>query len=415
MPKHSVHISHLIYAYFFAFLLFRGVPDLGCILLALLGMFISLQTGVRHQVLIKIGGWSKQDTWLSLSIASVFVFKLLSMLWSNNPELALKNAIWHIYLITWPLVFLAICYAKPNLIKVLKALSYGMIIITIWNVVAILFQLPFYHLRPGFDLNAGILAELLLVSGTWLLVAATDKSEGLRQHEKWLFAISSGCAWFTLYTTGRRTEWIAFFIVALVIILWRLRRHLTPTRTLILFGAGVCMLVTFFYLRQERFLLAYQEAISYLQQPNKEVFNQSMATSVGARLEMYRLGISAFLDNPILGIGAGARPYLLPEYGGGGLGGVLFHHRHFHSEYLQALVEGGVIWAVIFATAIAYFIKKMVIEKHANENLISMLSFALVACFMMAGTVSASLIYNQPVATFVVFSALLWATSRTNN
>lgn len=412
MLKPSTILSCFIYAYFLLFLLFRGVPDFGCIVLALIGTWIALRSGLRQRVLADIGGWSKQDTLISLSVASVFFFKMLSMLWSSTPELALKNAVWHIYLITWPMVFLAVCYAKPSVIKILKALAYGMIIIAFWNITALLFELPFYHLRPNFDLNPGILAELLLISGTWLLVAATDKSSGIMKPEKWLFAIASGSAWFTLYTTGRRTEWIAFFVVALIIILWRIRKHLTPTRTIALSGLVICMLAGFFYLRQERFLLAYTEAMGYLQQPNKEVFNQSMATSVGARLEIYRLGISAFLDSPIIGISASARPDMLPEYGGGGLGGELFHHRHFHSEYLQALVEGGVVWAIIFATAVAYFIKKMIIEKYTNENLIAMLSFALVASFMMAGTVSASLIYNQPVATFVVFSALLWASSR---
>jgi O-antigen ligase len=415
MSKQTTLAARLIYVYFFALLLFKGVPDLGSILLALGGALLMLQAKFRQRVLDSIGGWSAQDSWLALSIGSVFLFKLLSMLWSTNPELALKNAIWHAYLITWPLVFFSICYAKPSLINILKALAYGMIAIALWNTVALWLQQPFYHLRPNFDLNAGILAELLLVSGTWLLVAATDTSAKLSRQDKFLFTASSVCACFTLYTSGRRTEWVAFFIITLAILLWRMKKQLTIKRSLIVAGIILSVLITFFYLRQDRFLLAYHEAMAYNQHQNKDVFNQSMTTSVGARLEMYRLGISAFLDHPILGISASARPNTLPEYGGGGLGGPLFQHRHFHSEYLQALVEGGIVWAIIFACSIWFFIKKMVIETYENKNLVSMLAFALVACFMLAGSVSASLIYTQAVAVFVVFSAILWAANRVND
>ena len=170
--------------------------------------------------------------------------------------------------------------------------------------------------------------------------------------------------------------------------------------------------MAFFYLREERFLLAYHEALAYWQQAQAGGANNSIVTSVGARMEMYRLGISAFIDHPLIGNSADIRPDRLPQYGGGGLGGEQFHHRHFHSEYLQVLVEGGVVWAAIFMTAVVYFIRAFIVKPFQSSNLISMLAFALVASYMLAGTISASLIYTQAVATFTVFSALLWANLR---
>ena len=110
---------------------------------------------------------------------------------------------------------------------------------------------------------------------------------------------------------------------------------------------------------------------------------------------------------------AGVRPDLLPQYGGGGMGEG-FKHRHFHSEYVQALVEGGLVWAGIFLTSVVYFIRKLVLEpiRRYGQNQISVLAFALVASYMLTGMFTAALVYNQPVATFTVFSAFLWSLIR---
>lgn len=398
--------------YFSTFLWFKGVPDAGTIALGLLGLFCVIHRNTREKILRDIGGWTAQDTWVSLAIASVFVFKMTSMLWANSPELAMKNALWHSYFMIWPLVFFAFCYLRLRVVQALQAMAVGLIVLGVWNVIALMFGVPLYHMRAGFDLNAGILAELLLVMGTWLFVAVTDKSERFQSLQKWLFGVGSLSAWFVLYTTERRTEWIGFFVIVVVVGIWRIRHWLTLPRALALLGLLLGACVAFFYLREERFLLAYHEALAYWQQAQAGGANNSIVTSVGARMEMYRLGISAFIDHPLIGNSADIRPDRLPQYGGGGLGGEQFHHRHFHSEYLQVLVEGGVVWAAIFMTAVVYFIRAFIVKPFQSSNLISMLAFALMASYMLAGTISASLIYTQAVATFTVFSALLWANLR---
>jgi len=388
----------------------------------LVGIFCLASPTARAQTLAGIGGWTRQDTWMSLAVSSVFIFKLTSALWATTPRLAVENAIWHIYLITWPLVFLALSYCKPKLHQALVALAWGLILISVWDVYALLHvDLSHYHQGAVFTMNKGILAELVLIAGTWLLIAATTSNPkntrpeithlAITKQTRILFILATLSAWLILYTTDRRTEWIGFFIITILIGFWRIHHLLNVFRTLALCLGLVAIGVIFFYLRQERLLLAYNEALLYFSQADKTT-SAAIATAVGARLEMYRLGIAAFLDHPIFGMSAGVRPYLLPQYGGGGLGGEQFHHRHFHSEFIQALAEGGIVWATTFFIAIAYFVRKLVIEPFKTHSLASLLAFGLVASFILAGTLSASLIYNQPVATFVVFSAFLWAVIR---
>jgi len=342
----------------------------------------------------------------------VFIFKLISTLWAATPRLAVANAIWHIYLITWPLVFLAMSYCKPKLNQALQALAWGLILIGMWDIYALLNTgIPKYHQGAFFTTGQGILAELVLIAGSWLLIVATSDDQKIDRQSRFLFIVATLCAWVVLYTTDRRGEWIGFFIITVLIGFWRIRHLLNLTRSLALLLGWMMIGVAFFYLRQERLLLAYNEALQYFLQVDKTT-PTAITTSVGARLEMYRLGISAFLDNPILGMSAGIRPYLLPQYGG--LGGDQFYHRHFHSEFIQALAEGGIVWATTFLIAIIYFIRKLILEPFKTQGLASTLAFGLVASFILAGLFSASLVYNQQVATFVVFSAFLWAIIRSN-
>lgn len=400
----------IIFLYFFFMVSTKLTPDIGCVVLALIGAACLLRRGAREKFLRDIGGWTRQDTYLACAIASVFVFKMLSMLWAKNPELAMKNALWHAYFIAWPLVFVAFCSIKLRLSSVLEAMAAGMIVIAVWDVASIVFNGTLYHQYPVSYINAGILAQMLLVMGSWLFVAATDKSAALPKAKKLVFAIGALSAWFILYTTERRTEWIGFFIILLLVGFWRIRHWLTPARSLVLFVTIVGACAAFFYMRQERFLLAFNEAFEYWQHAKTGADAHVLDTSVGARLEMYRLGLAAFKDHILFGNSADIRPNMLPQYGG--LTKEEFPHRHFHSEYLQALVEGGLVWASVFLTAIVYLVRTLIVKPFASSNLTAMLAFALVASFMLAGTVSVSLVYTQSVAMFTVFSALLWANLR---
>jgi O-antigen ligase len=396
--------------YFLAFILLRHAIEIGMLLIGLFGLICLIVPVMRHQAIQSIGGWREQDTWISLGLTSVFIFKFLSALWSASPELAFKNALWHAHFAVWPLVFIGLVCCKPMHSDALSALSVGLLVVGLWTVFALKFNQATYHTLI-FKINSGVLAELVMVCGSLLLVAAAQAAPAQNRWRTYLYILGAIGAFLVLYTTHRRTEWIGFFIVISTLGVWRYRQSVTPLRVVIAVLLLVAAILVLFYLRQERFTTAYREAVQYFALLGKD--QSALATSVGARLEMYRLGLAAFADNPFFGMGAGVRPYLLQAYGG--LGEVQMPHRHFHSEFLQVLVEGGLVWATIVTATIVYWFKYAVKSMWQSMPQLAMLSFYIVFCYMLAGSVSASLIYGPANGAFVMFTALLWCCIRQNS
>lgn len=158
-------------------------------------------------------------------------------------------------------------------------------------------------------------------------------------------------------------------------------------------------------------MLAYREFVDYFNMLG--VDSNAAATSVGARLEMYRLGLKAFWHNPIFGMGSGVRPYLLQAYGG--LSETQLPHRHFHSEFIQVLVEGGIVWALALTAAIAYWFKRAVFATYQHAKVLALMAAFLSFSYMLAGSISAGLIYGPANATLVMFGALIWVCIRQGN
>lgn len=405
----------LVTLYFLMFILLRHAIEVGMALFALLGLVCLAVPAMRRRALSSIGTWRRQDTWIALGFCSIFLFKALSAAWSASPELAIKNALWHAHFMAWPLVFVGLAYCKPRLADAMSALSLGLIIVGAWAVYALLAGNPIYH-SVMFKINSGVLAELVLVCGAVLMVCAFEPSKApAPQQAPWqtsIYALGVLGAFAVLYSTHRRTEWIGFFVVLCALIGWRYRRAFTPLRgVLAVLGLGLVLFILF-YLRQDRLMLAYNEVVQYMAAmgKSKTALDSAVATSVGARLEMYRLGIAAFLDHPWLGMGAGVRPYLLQAYGG--FTEAQYTHRHFHSEFLQTLVEGGIIWAGTLCAAIAYWFKHAVKNTYDSAPQLAVLAFMVVFAFMLAGSVSAALIYGPANGTLVILTALIWVCIR---
>ena len=401
------YFHYFVSAYFFVFLLIRHASELGVVLFALLGVVVLVVPNMRRVAFASMSGWQRQDTAMALVFSSVFMFKLIASSWSASPQLGLSNALWHAHFAVWPLVFVAMLYCKPQLNQVLSGLSLALIFTGVWTAWSLFSGHPsFYPLV--FKINTGVLAQLVLVCGSLLLVAASTQYENKRVWHRYLYTAGLIGALIVLYFSDRRTEWLAFFALASLINIWQLRNWFTPARAVLaacIFFAALLLIV---YLRQERFALAYREIVHYFTVLGLD--SSAVNTSVGARLEMYRLGLSAFLDHPFFGMGSGVRPYLLQAYGG--LGESQLPHRHFHSEYLQTLVEGGIVWALLLSAAIVYWFKRAMFASYQHTHLLATLAASLSMCYLLSGSISAGLIYGPANALLVMCSALIWVCIR---
>ena len=387
-------LAYLPPLFFFAALL--GSPVLGFLVFMALGLQHAWQSW-RQPTSPQAFQWTRQDSWIALSFMSIFLFKLLTLLWSPKPELALGNAIWHLYFLFWPLVLLGLARCPCSQADIDKGLALGLIATAVISVYLVAFAGDSSNGRLG---NAGITAQLTMVLGGWNLLALTRA--GTKKRDQALYAAALLATGVVLLLTTRRLELLGFAALSFAIVLCRLWHKLTPRRLLVLLLLGLALGAVLFALRWEKFAQGFGEVKRYFDSRAQGV--PYVDSSWGARLEMWRLGITGFLDHPLLGLSASARAYDMP----GAPPVDIFGHRHFHSHLLQTLVEGGLLGLAVLAAALWYSTRTLIIRAWAKQRETALLSAGLLAAYALDGVASATLVYDKPNALLVVASAWCW-------
>ncbi|MFO8005998.1 O-antigen ligase family protein [Thioalkalivibrio sp.] len=113
--------------------------------------------------------------------------------------------------------------------------------------------------------------------------------------------------------SGTRSAWLATLIVLPMAIFMALKALPSPRlRTGILIGTmvafGAVIMVSVLgqpKLTQERLALAVKQTTDYLSAETREQRDQASRTSIGVRLEQWRVGLLVFSDHPFFGVGVG--------------------------------------------------------------------------------------------------------------
>jgi O-antigen ligase len=392
--------------YFGLILIVPLLSEAGVLILAFLGagaLIFSRANTLQHLT------WQRRDTWISLCIASVFLFKMASALWSGTPYLAVRNALWHTHLLLWPLVLIGLHRCNARLHDIEKPLAWGLILTAIWYGLS-LFWATADPNRPFFE--AGTtgyqqLGQLTLVLGSLNFVTLTRP--GLKA-PRWLFAWALLATVVVLHATSRRIEMAAFAVIVIGCTAYRLWYRLSKLQVAGILAATGILMFTVASLRSHLYMQALQEATQFmaLRQTDLGVTQ----TSIGGRLEMYRLGLMAVADKPWLGWGAGIRPHHLGQFGAPPP--EMFTHRHFHSEYLQTLVEGGIIWAVLLSASLAYLTRQWIVKPAASQRELVLMAAAVMLAYAMEGLFSSALVYGPSNGLLVVCTAWIWGHLRKN-
>lgn len=387
-------LTYLPPLFFFAALL--GSPVLGFLVFMALGLHHAWQSW-GQPASPQAFQWTRQDNWIALSFMSIFLFKVFTLLWSPKPELALGNAIWHLYFLFWPLVLLGLARCKSNQARIDHALAAGLIFTAAVSV---------YLVKVGGapDISSlghvGITAQLVMALGGWNLLALTRP--GTSKMGKVLFATAFAASCVVLILSTRRLELLGFAALCFGIVLYRIWHKLTPFRLLLLLLAALALCASFVALRWEKFALGFAEIAHYFESRNHGA--PYVDSSWGARLEMWRLGAKGFWDHPLLGLSASARAYDMP----GAPPMAIFGHRHFHSHLMQTLVEGGLLGLLVLTASLAYSIHTLIVRVWSTERETALLAVSLLGAYALEGTVSAALVYDKPNALLVVTSAWCW-------
>ncbi len=390
--------------FFFAVLMGSPVP--GFLVFMLIGMVFAWQSWRQPQAAGAFQ-WTRQDSWLALTFASIPLFKAVTMLWTPAPWLALQNAFWHAYYLFWPLVLLGLHRCRGSQQQVDRALALGLITTALWRLGYEWTQWAWLY--PG-GANLGILAQLAMTAGVWNLLALTRPGITEPRAWRWTQAVAVLATIVVLVLSTRRLELLGFGALSVMVLGWRARHWLTPVRAIAGVVVAILLLAGLVYLRWDKFALGFEQIAQYrIHGANTENFT---VNSWGIRLELWRVSLAAFLDHPWLGISASARPFGMQAWGAPPQ--ELFNHRHFHSHLLQTLVEGGLLGLMVLVLTLAYSIRALILKPWKRQHETALLGAALLAAYVAEGTASATLHYDKANALLVVMSCWVWLQVRSD-
>lgn len=389
----------LVPLFFFGVLMGSPVP--GFLAFMLIGLWHAWQSWRQPHSNVAFR-WTIEDTWLALCFMSIPMFKALSALWSEAPVLAFRNALWHLYFFFWPLVLLGLAKCRTNQQTADDALASGLVFVACWQLAYAITDASWLH--PG-NANPGILAQLAMTVGVWNMLALTRPGVSKPSNKRrGLYATAVVATFVILVLSTRRLELLGFAAMAMLVVVYRLRKQITFGKALILALAAMLLVGLVVYLRWEKFALGFEQIAQYrIHGANTPDFT---VNSWGIRLELWRVSLAAFLDHPVLGISASARPFNMQAWGAPPP--ELFMHRHFHSHLLQTLVEGGLLGLLILFLTLAKSIQVMIAKPWKTQSESALMAAGLLVAYIVEGSVSATLQYDKANALLVVLSCWVW-------
>jgi O-antigen ligase len=255
--------------------------------------------------------------------------------------------------------------------------------------------------------NASVFAKIVAVLGLWALLALTAKSEETKPAHtppRWLYLLSVVAAMILLVRSSCRIETSLFVVLSCLMVMQRILTQ-SSRRAQWLTAAFIAMACVFTAVAmQNRFAQAVSEAKNYLSAPKPR--EQDVVTSIGTRLEIYHVAQRAIAARPWLGWGAGSRPQDFSQY---------YHHpqaklerTHLHSQYLQTLVDVGILGFLVAFVATALTVWLCVVKVWTAGDQELALAFAsLLGVHLLSGVFNPAFSQGLSNSFFVLMMAVL--------
>ena len=379
-----------------------GLPEI-----AMLGLsvWVGWQIVMGHW---QQGAFDVRFVTVAVGAVSVFFLKAASALWAQDAWTAASNAFNHIHFLMWPFLALLFSRDKPALFLVERLVGISMLFMGVWYVIAWVW-FPASEDAVCFKAgghNCGLLGQTLAFYLLWFYVILTRQILTLRQ--RLFFSMCWLMGWLAFLGTMRRSEMLVV-IAGLVILTgvrvfqfgnWR--QHLLGSALAAL--ALTCVAV---WSLQPAFVKIQPEVEGYLAGGDSRV-QAALSTSVGSRLEQYRIAWQGIAEKPLLGWGAGIKPRHLPQYAIDPNRPLPFSN--FHQQYLQVLLEVGWLGGLTVAAILIYLFRLTVLlpaRGPANEAALVMLCLWMV--YVFKGVFGVTIGYGHVNAVLVLYGAILWS------
>ncbi len=229
--------------------------------------------------------------------------------------------------------------------------------------------------------------------------------------KKWmkLFLLTLACmAFFVVAQTGARNAYLAVVVLGLLFIAHQYK----GVKRVVLIGA-VFMFAYSSYLFvpkvHDRLNTAYKETTDYFAYTNPATF-QGALTSVGTRMEMWRVTPIFLKDHPVFGVSRGNYSEGVKKYISAGLVHPdIGRHGHPHNVYSEAIISKGLLGFIALLWIMVYPLVILVRDYRRNMRS-AFYGIVLISAYMVMSLTDAStLIKGNYSSIYILFLAVLFS------
>ncbi len=386
----NIALNYTAIIFAFGLPLSRGAISIGT---ALLLIFWILEGDYKNKY-NKIKS-SKVHLFILLFIAYLF----LSFLWSDNLNRAFKNILNYVYY--FPHVFILFTSLQKKYIPMIlsaflagiflsEIISYG-IFFEWWHKEGVSPTNPspyMHHISYSIFLA---FASLLILNRIFL-----EQGSKIIKTILWLFFFTVTT---NLFINGGRTGQLAFSISIFLLIFLHIKFSL---KNILISIITVFSLLIVAYLISPVFKnkvnLIQTDLITIKQSDNYD-------TSIGGRIAMQKVAISIIKENPIFGVGIGddtKSVFAKTQEKGFEKFTFINRYTHLHNQYLQTLVQGGLI-ALILLLLIFYYIIKF----KSNDKEATNLAIVLIFIYLIGFSAEPLLARQFPISLFTFITGVI--------
>lgn len=248
----------------------------------------------------------------------------------------------------------------------------------------------------------------------YLVIVLVYYIHGLKEQNWKLWAILfvlTVLATFSIIATEVRVAYIAYLFLSLMFILIYIKG---PKKIVVLVLLAICMalIITNSESIQSRMTRAYSDLTNYFSKkdPDYNVSDISYAgTSVGARLEMWRVAPEFLKDYPVFGVGNGNYHKTIEKYvREGKVHSDMLLHDHPHNVFLNAVYNKGLLGLV--STCLVFFFPLYIYlatyKQGRNTALIGV--FFITTIFFFSMNSVAPFFKSNFIATYLIFGLVIF-------
>jgi len=390
---------YILLAFAFTLPLSRATNNLFIVLLIIL---LVLQSNYKAQIA------RLKHSSFAIAIAAFMGFTIFSLFWTQNLETGLNGKLLYLY---WIAIFaIALNIKKEHISSVITAFILGMVVSEIlsygmffefWTIKGHGKEYPSpFMMHIDYSIFLAFTAIILL--NRLLSDRYTKKEKGMLL---FFFLTISG----NLFINDGRTGQLAFAvgIFATVFIHYKFTFKSLLLSTLLL----VVIFTTAF-----NFSDKFHSRVLAAQHDITEINKGQFTSSWGMRVAMYTVAGDIIKENPLIGVGVGdfndaASEALKKNNHGFNQNVVQFIPKyHFHSQYLNVLVQGGIIALTLLLLVFYYFSRLSISDPELKE-----LSLLIIILFLV-GFIPEPLFMKQFTNTlFILFAGLFLGASIQHN